>query len=223
MKILKGKLEFFVLSFLFVTGTFAQNAVNEATFSYNISIESVNNKPELSKSMEGATVTVYVKGNQSRTDMVSSMGTESNAYDAKSGNGFILKEYSGQKLMITLTKENWKQKNLYFQNMKFNLENTEQEIAGFKCKRATAQLQDGKTFIVYYTPGVIITNKTYNNAFAQLPGTPVQYELESGKLKFKYTLQRISYEPVPSAKFEIPKTGYRVMTYEENQQLKKSN
>jgi GLPGLI family protein len=199
----------------------AQKIVNEATFNYNITIESVNDKTALSKSLQGASLTVYLKAGQSRSDMVSALGTESDYFDAKSGKGTILKQYSGQKLMITLTADNWNQKNSVNQAMKFTIESGEQEIAGFKCKKATGQSADGKTVVIFFSPDVVLANKKYDNAFPQLPGLPVQYELQSGQLKFKYTLSNINYEPVAAAKFEIPKTGYRVMTYQENQQLRK--
>ena len=43
----------------------------------------------------------------------------------------------------------------------------------------------------------------------------VQYEMQTGKMKFKFTLSKINYSLVPESKFEIPKSGYRVLTYEE--------
>jgi GLPGLI family protein len=206
---------------IFSTKCFAQKTVNEATLHYNISIESVSDKPSLSKSLDGAVLTLYITGSESRADMVSTLGTESNIYSNNSGKGYILKEYSGQKLMITLSRENWVQKNQYFQNLKFNLDNTETSIGGFKCKKATATLEGGKTLIVFYSTEVTTANKQYYNAFKNLPGIPVQYEQESGKLKFTYTLTGINYDNIPDSKFDIPKSGFRVMTYEENQQLKK--
>ncbi len=212
----------FITVLLFSNAVFAQKTVSEATLKYNISIEPTNDKPELSKSLEGASMTLYIKGSQSRSDMVSALGTESNIFDSRSGKGTILKEYSGQKLMITLSRENWAQKNQSFQNMQFNIDNTEQMIAGFKCRKATGTAENGKTVLVYFTSEVVLSNTQYNNAFSRLPGIPVQYEIESGKLKFKYVLTNINYDPVPSAKFDIPKSGYRVMTYEENQQLRKA-
>lgn len=208
---------------LTVSQSFAQKTVNEAVLTYNISIESSSEKAPMSKPLNGATLTVYLKGTQSRTDMVSALGTESNQYDVKSGKGIILKQYSGQKLMITLSSANWAQKNQVNKNMTFIIENGEQTIAGFRCKKATGQSADGKTFTVYFSPDVILSNKQYDNAFAALPGMPVQYELQSGKLKFKYSLDGINYDPVPLSKFEIPKTGFRIMTYEENQQLRKGD
>lgn len=219
----KSLLFFFISIAILVNFSFAQKVVSDGTINYSISTESANDKIAMSKSLEGAVLTVYIKGTQSRTDMVSTLGTESNIYDSKSGKGIILKQYSGQKLMITLTADNWAQKNQFYQNMKFSIDNSEQIIAGFKCKKATGQSPDGKSLIVYFAPDIVFLNKQYDNAFAQLPGLPVQYELESGKLKFKYTLNSVSYEPVPAAKFDIPKTGFRVMTYEETQQLHKGD
>lgn len=203
-----------------VSDAVAQKQVNEVTLNYKISIES-SGKTQVGSNLDGASYTVYIKGGESRSEMLSSLGAESNLYDSKSGKGFILKEYSGQKLMITLTRDNWAQKNQYFQSMNFTIDNVEQTIAGFKCKKATAKTNDGKTVVVYYMPDITTANKDYNNAFKQLPGIPVQYELESGKLKFTYTLTGISYDPVSESKFDVPKSGFRVMTYDENQQLKK--
>jgi hypothetical protein len=34
-------------------------------------------------------------------------------------------------------------------------------------------------------------------------------------MKFKFTLAKISFDTVPLSKFEIPKSGYRVLTYQE--------
>ena len=86
--------------------SYAQKTISEGTIVYNISTQS-DNKSSTADPMSGATSTVYIKGSLSRTDMVSPLGKESVIYDEKNASGVILKEYSGQKLMITLTKENW--------------------------------------------------------------------------------------------------------------------
>lgn len=214
---------FFIASLagcLFSFASYAQKVLSEVTLNYNISIEPVTDKTSISKALDGAVLSIYIKGTESRADMVSSLGTESNLFDTKTGKGFILKEYSGQKLMITLSKENWAQKNHYFQNMKFNIESEEKLIGGYKCKKAIG-FHEGKTFIVYYTSEYMTVHREYNNAFKNLPGIPVQFELESGKLKFKYLLTGIVNDNIPDIKFDIPKAGFRIMTYEENQQLKK--
>ncbi len=214
-----------VLLFLVIHNTtlLAQKNINEATLLYTISVQSNNEKIDVAKSLEGAMLTIYVKGSQSRSDMTSAIGTESNLYDNRAGKGFILKEYSGQKLMITLNKENWAQKNQYYQNLKFVTQPGEEMIAGFQSKKAIAVLPNGKSFTVYYTPELQLANKLYNNSFVELAGVPVQFEMESGNLTFKYVLSKISYDIIPASKFEIPKSGYRLMTYDENQQIKRGD
>jgi GLPGLI family protein len=207
----------------FTTPLFAQKTYNEVTLSYKISVTSTGERSELAKSLEGATLTVMVKGNQTRSDMVSPIGSESSLFDTRTGKGFILKEYSGQKLLITLNRENWKQKNQYYHNLDFKIDPEKESLRGYAVKKASAVLPNGKNFVVYFTPDMIITNNQYNNSFDQLPGVPVQFELESGNLVFRYELINVSTEPISASKFEIPKTGYRMMTYEDNQQLKKGD
>lgn len=199
----------------------SQKQLGEGMLQYNISIVSPKTETPSLNSLNGAVLTVYLKPSVSRTEMKSTLGTESTVFDNRTGAGFILKEYSGQKLMISMNAANWEQKNKAYEDLDFTVTNETANIGGYQCKKATATLADGKVFTVYFDPTVIISNKKYNNAFSKLQGLPVQYEIQSGNLSFKYTLSNLSYDGVPASKFEAPKAGFRVMTYEENQQLKK--
>lgn len=198
---------------------FAQKSFSEGDFSYAITITGLNGEP--SEILKGSTLHIYLKPSLSRSDMKSSFGSETNIYDNKNGKGFLLKEYSGQKLMITMNKDNWYQKNQLYNKLIFQVGEEFTDIAGQRCKKASALLPDGKIFVVYFNPEILIVNKEYNNAFPNLPGLPVQYEMQSGSLSFKYSLQSISWEPVSASKFETPKNGFRIMSFDENQQLKK--
>lgn len=201
---------------------FSQKVFSEGTLVYDIAIQS-GNLSQGTGGLNAATNTVYLKGNSSRIDMTSALGKEITIFNSKSDNAVILKEFSGQKLMITLTKDNWKAKNKQNSGLKFELLNETKVIAGYSTRKAVANTTEGRSFVVYYTTDLIPANKEYDATFANLPGLPVEYEIESGKTKFKYTLAKISYEPVQVSQFDFPTTGYRVMTYEENQQLKKGN
>jgi hypothetical protein len=81
----------------------AQKNLTEGSLVYNISVETGSNQPKMADMLDGATTTVYLKGNQSRSEMISGLGSEATIFNASTGNGVILKDYSGQKLMITLT------------------------------------------------------------------------------------------------------------------------
>lgn len=201
----------------------AQKIISEGTIMYDMLIQTGSNQPQKGDALDGATTTVYLKGNNSRTDVVSTLGKETTIFNSKTDNAVILKEFSGQKLMITLTKDNWRSKNKAYSDIKFELTNETKAIAGYNTKKAIATTADGKSFVVYYTPDIVTANKEYDATFANLPGLPIQYEIESGKMKFKYTISKIAYDPVLVSQFDFPTVGYRIMTYEENQKLKKGN
>lgn len=200
----------------------AQRNIAEATIVYDMEIQNGGGS-QGGGALSGATTTIYLKGNNSRTDMTSALGKEVTIYNSKTNNAVILKEFSGQKLMITLTKENWVAKHKMYSNIRFELIDETKTIAGYTTKKAIAKMPDGKTFEVYYTPELLPANKDYDPTFNTLPGLAIQYEIESGKMKFKYTLAKINYDAVPVSLFDFPVAGYRVMTYEENQNLKKGN
>ena len=193
----------------------AQKVISEGTLVYNISIQTGSGEPKMADMLDGATTTIYIKGSQSRSELVSGLGSEVTIYDSKNGSGVILKDYSGQKLMITLTKDDWDKKNSKYEGITFETTNETLNIAGYNCKKAIAKLKDGSSFVVYYTPELEVADKGYDSQFKNLPGLALQYEWQSGKMKFKYTLSKINFDAVSSIKFDIPKSGYRVMTYGE--------
>lgn len=206
----------FLFSFLvFSSAVNAQKTLTDGTLVYNMSVETGSGEPKMADMLDGATTTLYLKDNKSRSELVSSLGREATIYDVSTGKGVILKDYSGQKLMITLTAQNWQENNKKYEGITFTNTGETATITGFNCKKAIAKLKNGTSFTVYYTPDVNISNKSYDAQFKTLPGLPVQYEMESGKMKFKFTLASISYNSVPATKFEIPTAGYRVLTYEE--------
>jgi len=200
---------------------YAQKTISEGAITYGLTIRLAGSDSSAANILGRATITEYIKGGLSRTDMSSSLGTEATIHDTKTGSAVILKEYSGQKLMITLTKENWAARNKKFDGIIFKYDNTDsKDISGYACKKATTQLSDGTNVIVYYTTDVNVLNKEYNGMFKNLEGTPVKYEVTDGKFRYSYILSKIDFSPITSAKFDFPKSGYREMTYEESEQHK---
>ena len=206
---------FFLCYALFSFSANAQKTFNEGTLVYNMSVETGSDQPKMADMLDGATTTIYLKGDKSKSEVVSSLGREATIYDASKESGVILKDYSGQKLMITLTTANWEENNKKYEGITFENTGETATIAGFKCEKAIAKLKNGTSFTVFYTTEVNPGNKFYDAQFKSLPGLPVQYEMQSGKMKLKFMLSKINYNTVPLSTFEIPKSGYRVLTYEE--------
>ena len=210
-----------IVLLLAVTGlpVSAQKKVSELTLVYDATITTGTNQPDLAKAFDGATTTVYIKGGLSRSEMVSALASFTTIHDSRSGSAVILQEVSGTRLLIRMNPENWKDKNRRYEGVTFTNTDEKKMVAGYNCTKAIAKMKDGATFTVYYTNEIVPENLDYSYQFKGLNGLPLEYELSQKDLKIRYTVNKISLNPVPASKFDIPKSGYREMTYEESRKL----
>lgn len=210
------KILFVVTLFIFSLPIVAQRRLNEATISYDIVINTSNKTPQAADLLDGATSVIYLKGNSSRSEMVSSLGTQATIIDGKTSEVTILKDYGEQKYMIRMTPENWIHSNKKYKGVTFTYFDEYKIIAGYNCQKAIGKLADNSTFTVYFTRDLVPVNKDFQYLNKNLPGLAMQYEASIGKLLVTYTVSSINFNPVPQSKFDLPKSGYRVMTYEES-------
>ena len=197
-------------------GATAQKRLTEATISYDIVINTNNTAPQAADLLDGATSVIYLKGNSSRSEMISSLGTQATIIDAKSGTVTVLKDYGEQRYMINMTPANWKESNKKYENINFTYVDEYKTIAGYNAQKAIGKLSDGTSFTVYFTRELVPMNKDFQYLNRNLPGLALQYEAAMGKMMVTYTVSAINFNPVPAMKFDLPKTGYRVMSYEES-------
>lgn len=207
-----------ILSLVIPRVAVAQKKVSELTLVYQFVISSRDPAaaPSTTVAPEGATNTIYIKGFKSRSETTSALYSSTTILDAKTDNAVMLKEVSGQKLLIRLTPDNWREKNQRFDGMVFKNTPETKEIAGYKCQQAVATRSDGYVLTVFYTQQLIPENKDYDPQFKNLDGLPLEYEIASGNLKIRYTILKLTQNPVPASRFDIPKGGYREMTYDES-------
>ncbi|MBC8034326.1 MAG: hypothetical protein H7Y03_09280 [Chitinophagaceae bacterium] len=197
----------------------AQKKVSEISLVYDVVVTNDSPQPKLADAFDGASASVYIKGPMSRSEMVSALASFTTIHDARNSTSVLLQEVSGQKLLIRMSPENWKEKNKRYEGITFTDTKETKVIAGYKCKKAIASMKDGTTFTVYYTDEIIPDNPEYNYQFRNLKGLPLEYERSMKNLKMKYTVSKIDINPVPVSKFDIPQSGYREMTYEESRKL----
>lgn len=209
-----------VVLFASVCSVDAQKRISELTLVYDAKVTTGNTEPRMADAFDGATTTIYLKGSMSRSDMVSALFSSTTIHDTKSGAAVVLREVSGQKLLIRMSADDWKQKNSRYEGITFTNTSETKEIAGYKCTKAEAKMNDGSTFIVYYTPEIVPENKEYDYHFKELNGLPLEYELTQRNLNIRYTVSKINMNPVPASKFDVPTSGYREMTYDESQKIR---
>ena len=210
---------FYSFIVLFIGSTLTANSqkkLSEGTISYDIVINTSSNKAQAADFFDGATSTIYLKGNRSRTEMVSSLGTQSTIIDGSKNAITILKEYGDQKYLIQLTPTNWKDANLKNEKVEFTFTEETKAILGYNCKKAIGKLADGTSFTVWYTTDLVPDNKDFQYVNRSLPGLAMEYESNVGNFKVTYTVSKINLSPVPAAKFDLPKAGFRVLSYEES-------
>jgi len=174
---------------------------------------------EYSTGSENAIHTIYIKGNKSRSEMASALFSSTTIFDANTGSAVILREVNGQKLLIRLSPENWIEKNRIYDGIVFKNTGETRNIAGYTCIKAVGQTRSGAIVTVYYTPDLVPENRQYDPVFRTLDGLPLEYELSNGNVKIHYKVSRISLNPVPASKFDIPSSGYREMNYEESKKM----
>jgi len=213
----------FVVILLWVFNANAQKRITEGTISYDIVVNTGNSNPSIADMFDGATSIVYLKGYKTRFERVSSLGVESTIVDGKTGNVNVLKEYGEQKYMITMTPDNWKEANKKYEGIVFKYEEEYKTIADYKCQKAIGTMKDGTTVTVFFTKDLVANNREFEYAYKSLPGLAMEYETIIGSLKVTYTVSKVNFSIIPATKFELPKSGFRVMTYEESNSAGKTN
>ncbi len=207
----------FLLFFLINDG---QTKFSEGSIVYNITVNTNDANPKFADGFDGATNTIYVKGKMSRSELVSVFGTQSTIIDGKSGKVTVLKEYGDKKYMINMTPGDWTEANRKYDSVLFTYENDYKTIAGYNCRKAMGKLKNGETFTVYFTTDLIPENKDFQYSNRSLPGLALEYESNLGTNKVTFTASKISFDPVPASKFDLPIKGFRVLSYQESKARK---
>ena len=205
-----------IISLVFFFPLFAQKKISEGSIVYNVVVNTNDPTPKLADGFDGATNTIYIKGKLSRSELVSVFGTQSTIIDGRTGNVNVLKEYGDKKYMISMTPADWIEANQKYDSVAFTYLDEYKTIAGYNCRKAIGKLKNGESFTVYYTTELVPENQNFQYSNRTLPGLALEYESSLGKNKVVFSASKISFDPVPASKFDLPKTGFRIMTYKES-------
>lgn len=208
---------------LAITSAKGQKVLSEGTIVYFTTVQTGSKEPQLADMFDGVTTTIYLKGSQSRSEMVTPLGTTITLQNTATGTGAVLKEFGNQKIIINMTRADWSEMNKKYDDISFIDDKAPTKtILGYECKKATAKLKDGSSFTVYYTTELVTENRDYDYQFKNLSGFPLEYESSVGTYKVRYTASKVSFDPVPAQRFGLPKSGYRQLSYEESKSLQRN-
>ena len=199
---------FLIVVFFAMTVVYARQPskiVAECTISYTVSMPDDSNK-------EPTTKKLYIKGRKTRSEIQTLSFDEATIFDSKTGTATILKEIGGDKYISQFSAEQWKAKNVRWNNVKVELTGETKKILNYNCRKAVATLTDGTGYIAYYTEDMVPSATENPFQFKNIPGLILQYEsrnAEGKNIQFKAT--DIDFSPVPAEKFTLPKSGYRII------------
>ncbi|MEX6687933.1 hypothetical protein QTN47_10530 [Danxiaibacter flavus] len=197
-----------ILFFLFAGQLHAQKMVAECTIEYKVEVKNNN-------VVKGGTSSrfQYLKGKKVRIDIMTDAFTQKEIYDLNTGDAVVLKEVGANKYMSQLTRDKWMQQFEKFKGIKPTPAAETKTILGYECKKAFAKLDDDVKFTIYYTTAIVPSASENPYLAEAVPGFILQYEMANEKTKnnITYTATKISFSPVPSALFDIPTTGYRIL------------
>lgn len=208
--------KWFFLVLLLTTGfhSVAQTrVVAECTITYSLQVSaSGQSNTETEQLFKASSKTVYIKGNNSRVDLVSPSFLQTMIYDKSSGNAVILREMGANKFMTKLSSKDWISQNSKFNGMTVTFLNETRNILGYDCKKAVLKLQNGSQFTVFYATAIAPSVREFEYQFKDIPGFVLEYEaMEGGGQSITYTATKINLNPVQASKFDIPVSGYRIL------------
>ncbi len=203
------KLLLIILLLLFVLTAFSQNQkiISDCTVAYTVSNSNVKTKNDFAKALK----TIYIRGKQTRIDLNSSTFNQAVFYNDNTGEATVLKSIGESKYISTYSATEWKKANAIYNGITISFTNSIKKILNYDCKEAVLKLKNGSTYIVYYLPDILPSVTENNYEFKIVPGFVVQYETSVHNQKIEYTATYLNFDPVPAFRFEIPKTGYKIL------------
>ncbi len=187
--------------------------VAECTVNYSIQIKGdAKMDNETAALLKSSSKIVYIKGNDSRVDLLGTTFLQTLIYDKSTGTAVIMRELGANKFMTKLDNKAWANQNSKYTGMVITYLDEVKQILGYECKKAILQLNDGNTFSVYYATAITPSVREFEFQFKDIPGFVLEYETVEGKgEKITFTATKINLNPVPASKFDIPTSGYRLL------------
>ena len=216
---------FILTLFLALSVTYSLKAqLTEGHFTYTIEASSENPDMQMvTGMMQGSTLDIHFKDKITRSEM--KMGSMMNIVTVSNENsGEILLLMSGMigKNAILITTEEVEALSEGKPEMNVELLDETKTIEGYLCKKAVLSDENGGESIFWYTEEIEISKvgQTYLNK--EVPGFPMQYDLNNNGLKMTMTVSKFEKKLDKNIKslfdMNIPE-GYKTLTLEELEKM----
>ncbi|MDE1192489.1 MAG: hypothetical protein PW786_10160 [Arachidicoccus sp.] len=201
-----------ILSIFFIVAhsiIYGQRVIGDCTITYQISAE--QNTID-SNSLKSAYKKFYVSGGKSLTEISFNGFEQKTYYNENTDDIYILYKMNKDNYMRKVSKNEWEQQFIKYKDAKIEILNDTKDILGYVCKKGKSTLKDGTVINFYYTTELktIVSEIPYE--FSAINGLVLQYEaIIQNNYRIAYTASDINFNPVPTEKFVLPKSGYRLL------------
>ena len=204
-----------ILALLTVVFAFTTQAKEfKGVVTYKITIEGSGVDDQV-KTMMPKTMTLTIKGNKARMDMITGMGKSSNISDGDEKITIALIDMMGQKFAIRSTTEEV-MKDLEAESFITEILQETKEIAGYNCTKARIRDEStGDEFFVFFTPELGTKALNFDNPqFKDIDGLMLEFEIPNDQFTMRFSAISVEKKNVGDEEFVIPE-GYQIKTREE--------
>ncbi|HRE75910.1 MAG TPA: DUF4412 domain-containing protein [Flavobacteriales bacterium] len=177
----------------------------EGKISYSMTYEDLPAELENYASMLPKEMTMYIKGEQSRTEQASGMGTTITIVDKKKKEICILMDMMGAKTAYKGSTDEMKDTTV---KAKPEIKVTEEtrEIAGKKCSKVEITYPGEDAEVVWVTKDM---PSGLTRGFESLDGFPMEYTIKRSGMTILLTVTAVAEQKVSAEYFKVP-DGYTV-------------
>ena len=162
-------------------------------------------------SMKGDTSSVgqkqiFIKGNSCKTILKTPAFTQTLIFNTQQDTAIILKEIGLNKILQYISYASMQPVNLVA-SKKNGTTNT---LLDYPCETITLSWADGNSMEVTYTTMIVPTVTVYEQAFKEIPGLVMRYQLTTKEgNKILYNANKIDLSPITLNVFEVNKSNYQ--------------
>ena len=162
-------------------------------------------------SMKGDTSSVgqkqiFIKGNSCKTILKTPAFTQTLIFNTQQDTAIILKEIGLNKILQYISYASMQPVNLVA-SKKNGTTNT---LLDYPCETITLSWADGNSMEVTYTTMIVPTVTVYEQAFKEIPGLVMRYQLTTKEgNKILYNANKVDLSPITLNVFEVNKSNYQ--------------
>ncbi|HVB02121.1 MAG TPA: hypothetical protein VNE41_00240 [Chitinophagaceae bacterium] len=199
---------------------YAQRIFSEGMILYDVRVdEPLNLRNQGTVQFSGSKMELMVNSKMSRTDLIVGAIDRVVIRNAADTTAVAMIDRGPEKYLMRLTPAMVKNELAVYAGMKFQDGHTQRKIAGYNCLKAVGKTRAGNTVTVFYTPDLVPGNPDYFPEFVGLKGVPLEFRTRIGGLKMIMTASQVNLTPQPASEFDIPTSGYKIISEEELQDM----